>query len=225
MPKVTFVGHACVIIAHESHTLIVDPFITGNPSAAIKADAVSPTHILVSHGHGDHFGDTIPMAKRSGATVIGTYEICQICGKAGVATHPMNIGGAHQFPFGRVKLTIAHHSGGYGDDASQYAGPPVGFLITIGGKTIYHAGDTGLFYDMKLIGDMNAIDLAILPVGDNFTMGIDDAAKAVEFLKPKQVLPIHYNTWPVIDADPTRLAQLAPGVRLMALKPGESFSL
>jgi L-ascorbate metabolism protein UlaG (beta-lactamase superfamily) len=225
MPTVTFIGHSCVIITHDSHTLIVDPFITGNPSATINANAVVPTHILVSHGHSDHFGDTIPMAKKSGATVIGSFEICQICGKEGVTTHPMNIGGAHQFPFGRVKLTIAHHSGGYGDDASRYSGPPVGFLITIGGKTIYHAGDTGLFYDMKLIGEMNDIDLAILPVGDNFTMGISDAAKAIEFLKPKRVLPIHYNTWPVINAEPSQLAELVPEVIVTALRPGGSLTL
>jgi L-ascorbate metabolism protein UlaG (beta-lactamase superfamily) len=137
----------------------------------------------------------------------------------------MHIGGAHDFEFGRVKLTIAHHGGGYGPDASIYTGPPVGFLITIGGKVIYHPGDTGLFLDMKLIGEMNDIDLAFLPIGDNFTMGIEDACKAVEFLQPKRVVPFHYDTWDIIACDPCEFRDKVEGPEVVLLKPGESLSL
>jgi L-ascorbate metabolism protein UlaG (beta-lactamase superfamily) len=137
----------------------------------------------------------------------------------------MHIGGSHAFDFGRVKLTIAHHGGGYGPDASRYTGPPVGFLVTIGGKVIYHPGDTGLFYDMKLIGEMNKIDLAFLPIGDNFTMGIDDAVKAAEFLQAKQVVPFHYDTWPLIEANPDEFAKRITGSEVIILKPGDDIEL
>jgi len=135
----------------------------------------------------------------------------------------MHVGGEHDFDFGRVKLTIAHHGSGYGENADTYTGPPVGFLITMGGKTVYHPGDTGLFYDMKLIGEMNDIDLAFLPIGDNFTMGIDDAVKAVELLKPKGVVPMHYKTFPVIDVNPHEFASKVKGAQVVVMSPGDSL--
>ncbi|UCC43586.1 MAG: metal-dependent hydrolase [Candidatus Zixiibacteriota bacterium] len=225
MPLAKYLGHSCVELFEGNQKLIVDPFLTGNEQAAAKHTEVDTGYILVSHGHGDHIGDAIAIAKRTGATIIGTFELTNLCAKKGVDIHPMHIGGAHDFDFGRVKLTIAHHGGGYGDDASIYTGPPVGFLIEIGGKTVYHAGDTGLFYDMKLIGEMNEIDLAFLPIGDNFTMGLDDAVKAVEFLQPKRVVPIHFNTFPVIKASPQAFAEKVKYAQVVILEPGNSIEI
>jgi L-ascorbate metabolism protein UlaG (beta-lactamase superfamily) len=223
MPQARFLGHSCVTLTEGDHKVIIDPFLTGNPQAAIQAEEVEATHVLVSHGHGDHIGDAVEIARRTGATIVSNFEIASQCGKQGVEAHPMHVGGAHDFDFGRVKLTIAHHGGGYGDDASIYTGPPVGFLVTIGGKTVYHPGDTGLFYDMKLIGEMNDIELAFLPIGDNFTMGIDDAAKAAEFLQPKKVVPFHYDTFPVIEASPQTFADKVTGSQVIILNPGDTL--
>jgi L-ascorbate metabolism protein UlaG (beta-lactamase superfamily) len=205
-----------------SHRLIIDPFLSGNPAAPIEPDQVDVQHVLVTHGHNDHIGDAVSIARRNHATIIANYELSLLCERLGARAHPMHVGGSHQFDFGRVKLTIAHHGGGYGNEADIYTGPPVGFLVTIGGKTVYHPGDTGLFYDMKLIGEMNAIDLAFLPIGDNFTMGIDDAVKAVEFLKPRAVVPFHYNTFPVIEASPQEFSRkVGNRADVVILKPGE----
>lgn len=225
MPKVTFLGHSCITIEEGDHHLVVDPFISGSGLSPIKADEVKATYVLLTHGHGDHVGDGIDIAKRTGAIIIANFELASLCASLGAETHPMHIGGGHNFEFGRVKVTIAHHGSGYGDDASRYTGPPVGYLITIGGKTIYHPGDTGLFLDMKLIGEMNDIDLAFLPIGDNFTMGIDDAAKAVEFLRPKKVVPFHYDTFPVIEADPNEFAKKVTGAEVIIMKPGQVIDL
>lgn len=225
MVQARFLGHSCVSLTDGYHRLIIDPFLSGNPAAAMKPEEVDVEYVLVSHGHGDHIGDAIDIAKRTGATIIGNNELTLFCAKQGVNVHSMHIGGAHQFDFGRVKLTIAHHGGGYGPDASVYTGPPVGFVITMGDRTIYHPGDTGLFLDMKLIGEMNQIDLAFLPIGDNFTMGVDDAVKAVEFLRPKMVVPFHYNTFPAIQAGPDIFAQKVTGTKVIILKPGETLEI
>jgi L-ascorbate metabolism protein UlaG (beta-lactamase superfamily) len=222
MPKATFLGHSCVRLEDGDNRLIIDPFLTGNDLAAAKPDEIKAKWILVTHGHGDHVGDAISIAKHNDATIIANFELANLCAREGLKVHPMHIGGCHDFEFGRVKLTIAHHGGGYGDDASRYTGPPVGFLVTLHGKTVYHSGDTGLFYDMKLIGDMNSIDLAFLPIGDNFTMGIDDAVKAVEFLHPKKVVPMHYDTFDVIKANPKDFASRVKGSEVVVLKPGKS---
>ncbi|NOY88800.1 MAG: metal-dependent hydrolase [FCB group bacterium] len=225
MPEVKFYGHACVSITEGKYKLIIDPFLNDNPQASAKADSIDVNYILITHGHSDHFGDAISIAKRTGALIIANFELANLCASQGADIHPMHIGGAHNFDFGRVKLTIAHHGGGYGPDASRYTGPPVGFLVTIGGKTIYHSGDTGLFYDMKLIGEMNNIDLAFLPIGDNFTMGIDDAVKAVELLKPKKVVPLHYDTWDIIHSDPKEFASKVKDAEVIILKPGDSITI
>jgi L-ascorbate metabolism protein UlaG (beta-lactamase superfamily) len=223
MLKATFLGHSCVMATDGKYNIIIDPFLTGNPQAKLAADAVKVDYILVTHGHSDHLGDAVPIAKRNKATIIAPNELAVYVSKQGAQAHNMHIGGAFNFPFGRVKLTIAHHGSAAGEGL-DYTGNPCGFLVTMGGKTMYHAGDTGLFYDMKLIGEMNRIDLAFLPIGDNFTMGIDDAIKAVEFLHPKKVVPIHYKTWPVIDTEPAELAAKLKdsSTEIVIIKPGES---
>jgi len=221
MPHAKFLGHSCVTITEGDHKIVIDPFLTDNPQAAVKADDIDANFVLITHGHGDHVGDGIEIAKRNKATVIANFELANYCAGEGCDIHPMHIGGKFNFPFGWVKLTIAHHGGGAGPDASRYTGPPVGFLVNIGGKTLYHPGDTGLFYDMKLIGEMNPIDLAFLPIGDNFTMGIEDAAKAAELLNPKAVVPFHYDTWDPIKADPKEFAGKVKNCEVKILKPGE----
>lgn len=222
MAQATFLGHSCVMLTEGDHKVIIDPFLTGNEQAAAKPEDIEVSHILVTHGHGDHIGDAVAIAKRTGATIIANYEIYNLVSKEGVTSHPLHIGGGADFDFGRVKMTIAHHGGGYGVDASIYTGPPCGFVVTIGGKKVYHAGDTGLFYDMKLIGEMDKIDLAFLPIGDNFTMCIDDAVKAVELMAPKRVVPIHYNTFDVIRADPQEFARKVKGAQVVVLNPGDT---
>lgn len=202
--KITYLGHSAFLIEENGCRIAVDPFINGNPTAAVKPGELIADYVLVSHAHGDHMGDAMEISKRCGATIISTFEIATWCNNNGGKAHPLHIGGSASFPFGRVKLTIAHHGSAMVDsDGSLRAiGTPCGFLITMGSKIVYHSGDTGLFLDMKLIGEMNSIDVALLPIGDNFTMGIDDAVKAVEFLDPKLSIPMHYDTFDMIKADP-----------------------
>lgn len=224
--ELTYHGHACFGIVVDSTHLLIDPFLTGNALADVGADEVEADYVLVSHGHGDHVGDAVAIAKRRGAMTISNFEIQNWLLAQGVErAHPMHIGGGYNFPFGRVKLTIAHHGSALPD--GSYGGNPAGFLLTLEGKTIYHACDTGLFYDMKLIGE-EGLDLAILPIGDNFTMGPDDALRAVKLLEPKVVIPIHYDTFDVIQQDPRAFAarvEAETSAMCVVLKPGDSYRL
>ena len=224
--KITWYSHACFLIETGQTKLLTDPFLSDNPLSPAKADAIEAEYILVSHGHGDHVGDTLSIAKRTGATVISNYEIQAWLANQGVEnTHPQHIGGGFDYPWGRVKLTIAHHGSGLPD--GSYGGNPCGFLFYIEGKKIYHACDTGLFYDMKLIGE-EGIDLAILPIGDNFTMGPDDALRAVKLLEPKVVIPIHYGTFDVINQDPEIFAarvEAETEAKCLVLKPGDTYEV
>ena len=224
MAKLTWYGHAAFLLESGTYKILFDPFILGNPLAPVKPEQVPATHILVSHGHSDHLGDTVAIAKRTKATVIGPYELAGYCASKGCAIHPMHIGGGHNFPFGRIKLTIAHHGAGYEEDGRVlYLGNPCGFVVTVEGKNLYHSGDTGLFMDMQLIGQMHPLEVALLPIGDNFTMGPEDAAKAVEFLKPKTVVPMHYSTWDLIKQDPKAFAGRVKGAKVVILEPGTSL--
>lgn len=231
MIKVTFHGHACFSLEDGSHHVLIDPFITGNPQAEISADKINPTHILVSHGHGDHLGDAIAISKRSRATIVAPNELAVYCQNNGAySVHNMHIGGSWKFEFGRVKLTPAWHGSAVIDGKDIiYTGTPCGFVVEMGGKHIYHTGDTGLFGDMKLIGEMFPLDCALLPIGDNFVMGPDDALKAAGMLQAKLVIPMHYHTFPVIRQDPNDFAQKLtsqlPGQKVKILAPGESVVL
>jgi L-ascorbate metabolism protein UlaG (beta-lactamase superfamily) len=223
--RIRWLGHAAVALGTAEHKILIDPFFTGNPAAVITAEQAEADFILVSHGHGDHVGDTIAIAKRTGATVICNYEISEWLQKQGVArVHGQQHGGGFNHPFGRVKLTLAFHGSMLPDGAN--GGNPCGFLIGMkDGKKIYAAGDTGLFGDMRLIGE-EGIDLAILPIGDNYTMGPDDAVRAVKFIQPKKVVPIHYNTWPVIAQDAEAWAKrvrLETSAEVIVLKPGQEM--
>ena len=174
MPILTYLGHSAFVIEGAGTKIAIDPFLSGNPLAAKQADEIEVEWIYLTHGHNDHFGDVLSIAKTNNATIIAPFELATYCGSKGAQVHPMHIGGAHDFPFGRIKLTIAHHGSAYVEENGTivYTGNPSGGLLTLDGKTFYHAGDTGLFYDMKLIGESNTIDLAALPIGDNFTMGM-----------------------------------------------------
>jgi L-ascorbate metabolism protein UlaG (beta-lactamase superfamily) len=224
--RITYHSHACFGIDAGGTHLLIDPFLSGNPLADVSAEQVAADYILVSHGHEDHVGDTVAIAQRTGAKTISNFEIQSWLLAQGVEdAHPLHIGGGFDFPFGRVKLTIAHHGSMLPD--GSYGGNPAGFLLTLEGKKIYHACDTGLFYDMKLIGE-EGLDLAILPIGDNFTMGPDDALRAVKFLAPKVVIPIHYDTFDVIKQDPHVFAarvEAETSAQCVVLKAGETYDL
>jgi L-ascorbate metabolism protein UlaG (beta-lactamase superfamily) len=198
--SITWHGHATFTLDINGVKIVVDPFFAGNnPAAKTAVSQISADYILQTHGHGDHIADTVALGKRTSAQVIANFEIINwIAGKGHENGHAMNTGGGYNFPFGRVKMTPALHSSGLPD--GTYGGDPGGYLLTAGGLRIYIAGDTALFSDMALIG-AGGLDLAILPIGDNFTMGPDDSILALEYLKPKAVIPCHYNTWPVIAAD------------------------
>jgi len=222
--KLKFLGHSAYYVEEGNFKALIDPFIIGNPQAAMKVeDFKDLTHIFVTHGHGDHLGDAVPIAKATGATIVTNFEIADYLGQFGVKLHPMHIGGRVKLDFGTVKMTNALHGSGISTDSGMiYGGNPGGFIIEVKGKKIYHAGDTGLTLDMKLLEDEN-IDVALLPIGGNFTMDAVDAAKAVDFIKPKISIPMHYKTFPVIDADPKAFKEMVEG-KVIILNPGEEYA-
>jgi L-ascorbate metabolism protein UlaG (beta-lactamase superfamily) len=227
MPQLHFFGHSAVQVTHEDTKVVIDPFLTGNGSAAVTAGEIEATAIILTHAHNDHMGDTVAIAQRTGAAVVAIYELAAYLGQKGLETHGMSIGGAHQFPWGWVKLTQAWHGSTFQDENGQLItlGTPAGVLLRLGEKLLYHAGDTGLFGDMALIGRAG-IDVALLPIGDNFTMGPDDALEAVKLLNPKTVVPIHYNTFPVIEQDAQAWkarVEAETQARCVVLDPGQTL--
>jgi len=229
MSRLTWHGHSCFTLETGDGTRIMfDPWLDQNPVADIKTDAVERLdYILVSHGHFDHFADCVKLAKKTGATVVSTFELVAFCQKQGVENgHGMNIGGGHQFPFGRVKLTPALHTGSIdGDEEGAFTTDCAGFLLTLAdGRRLYHAGDTALITDMQLL--RGQVDVALLPIGDNYTMGPEDAARAVEFIQPATVVPMHYDTFDLIRQDPEEFRRRVGGLaRVEVMKPGTSLDL
>jgi L-ascorbate metabolism protein UlaG (beta-lactamase superfamily) len=217
-----FYGHACFGLWDGETSLLFDPYLSGNPFNVAKPEEVTADYILVSHGHFDHIGDTAAIAKRCGATVISTAEVCNKVADDGCQVAPMHIGGKISFPFGSVRVTLAFHGAGVP------GGHACGFVVNFKGTVVYFAGDTGLFGDMELLGKIEKIDYALLPIGNNFTMGIEDAALAAGMLKAPKVIPIHYNTWPPIAQDPEKFKALveqnAAG-QVLNMKPGETNEL
>jgi L-ascorbate metabolism protein UlaG (beta-lactamase superfamily) len=224
--KLTWYGHATLGFETNGYKVVVDPFFTGNPAASTSADKVAADFILISHGHGDHVGDAVAIAKRTGAMVISNAEIAGWAANKGLKSHGQHLGGGYKHPFGYLKLTLALHGSAMPDGSN--GGNPAGFLLTTeDGKKIYMAGDTGLFGDMRLIGE-EGLDLAVIPIGDNYTMGPDDALRAVKMLQPKHVIPIHFNTFDLIKQDVKAWAERVEketGAKVHILKPGESFEL
>ncbi len=226
--KITWLGHSTFAILAGGHRLLVDPFLDQNDAAPVKAAGIDADFILLTHAHFDHIADAVSIATRSGATVLANYEVTEWLKRQGVAEDKVvaiNPGGAIEQPFGRAKMTIAHHSSSFAD--GTYGGVAGGFLLELSGKRLYIAGDTGLFLDMKLIG-LGGLDLAILPIGDRFTMGPDDSIEAIKMLNPKRVTPCHYNTWPEIAQDAEAWAAAVKrqtAAEPIVLAPGQSTQL
>lgn len=224
MVTFTYYGHSCFLLDDGNYKLLMDPFLTGNPVAAIQADEVAADFIFVSHAHGDHIGDAGAIATRTGAEVVGTPEVLALLSGQVDARklHGMNLGGSSALPFGKVRLTLAQHSAGVA------GGIACGFVLYFGGRVIYYAGDTALFSDLQLIGRKDPIDYAILPIGDYYTMGLEDAALAAQWLGARHVIPVHYNTWPVIAQDVNKYKEVTEAMtkaEVHIVPPGQSMAL
>lgn len=225
--KLKYFAHSAFQVTTDSGIkILIDPYLDNNPGSPVKSDDVSADYIILSHAHGDHLGDAIKIASRSKLTFICVNELGNYLASKGFSTHNMHIGGGCNFEFGRVKFTIAHH--GSQTPEGTYAGEPAGIILKADGKTIYHTGDTGLFLDMQLIGEVNGpIDYMMLPIGDNFTMDISDAVRAAQMVKPGVAIPIHYNTFPSIKTDPMEFKRKveAAGIKSRVMEYGEEISL
>jgi len=216
--KITWLGHSAIKI-EASKTIYIDPFLTGNPAASMgPEEATEADLVIVTHDHGDHLGDAFPICKQTGATLVSQHEIAVKAQAEGITVEGMNIGGTVKSHGVKVHMVHAVHTAECGD--------PTGVVVEIDGKTLYHAGDTGLTYDMKLVGEFFAPDLSFLPIGDRYTMGINSAVKAVAFCQTKKVIPIHFGTFPIVSADPEEFkSKVGDLAEVIILKPGESYSL
>lgn len=216
---ITFLGHAGFLLAAEGHAVAIDPFLTGNPVARHRASDIHCDHVVLTHGHADHIGDAAAIATANGATVTAAFEICEYLGARGVAnTNPANPGGRVDTDFGWIALTQAFHSSSF---EGAYMGMACGVVLHLGGVTFYHCGDTALFSDMRLLGEIYRPDVAAVPIGDRFTMGPELAGRAADLIAPSVAIPIHYNTWPLVAQDP---ATFRPAhVKVKVLAPGETW--
>lgn len=218
--NITFLGHAGFVLDDGSTAVAIDPFLTGNPVATIKPDDVTCQHIALTHGHADHLGDTVAIAKANRATVYGAFEIATYLDEQGVdKTEPANPGGKVATDFGYIAFTQAFHSSSY---EGRYMGMPCGVVVRMGDFTFYHCGDTALFSDMKLLGEIYRPDVAAIPVGDRFTMGAEHGSRAAEWIKPKIAVPIHYGTWPLLAPDSSGFEP--SGVEVKVLEPGQTWA-
>jgi L-ascorbate metabolism protein UlaG (beta-lactamase superfamily) len=221
---IRFLGHAAFTLSDGDHTVLIDPFITGNPAAAVEASELTPTTILLTHGHGDHVGDTVDIAKRSGAPVFATTELAAELEEQGVEVINANFGGSHEFAWGTAKFVPAWH------DSSTPGGKhntPAGVVVEIGGVVVYHLGDTCLFSDLQLVGRKKPVDVAIIPIGGHFTMDRHDAVDAADFVGAKTIIPCHYNTFPPIETDAGAFqsdVQKALDATVVVLEPGQSHT-
>ncbi|MEJ2420772.1 MAG: metal-dependent hydrolase [Acidobacteriota bacterium] len=225
MLKLTYHGHSCFELESDGHRIIVDPFLSDNPHAKASPKDIKVEAVLVSHGHGDHLGNAEEIARNNNCPIISNYEIANYLADKGLDAFGMHIGGSFEFDWGRLKLTPALHGSALPD--GSYGGNPAGFLIWMGGKCVYYAGDTGIMSDMELYGRLNPIDFAMLPIGSCFTMDVRDAVEAALLLKPKEVMPIHYNTFPVIEAEPEEFAKLAQskGLKTRIVEFGDTVEI
>jgi len=224
--KLKYFSHSSFLITLDNDVrLLIDPFLDGNPTSPVSASDVEAQYILITHGHGDHLGDTISIAKRCNSICICENELADYIASKGVKAHHMHIGGSHVFNFGKIKLTQALHSSVTPD--KECVGSATGIILFIQGKIIYHMGDTGLFTDMKMLGSLHPVDYLLVPIGDNFTMGADDAALACSFVKPKCAIPMHYNTFDVIKTDPRKFKNKVEkhGVDCKILEFGQEINL
>jgi len=228
MPRIRFYGHACFRLEHDGTQVLIDPFLTGNPFVPGMPADMKPTTILVTHGHYDHLGDAVELAKQHGATILATPELAGYCARQGAAAEGAHMGGTARFSWGSAKLVPAFHSSSAGPNLDIYVGNPVGFVVRFFGVTFYHPGDTCLFGDMRLIGESSAIDVVYLPIGGLYTMDMDDALKAVQFLQPRVVIPGHYNTFPAIAVDAAGFkarVEATTSARCVILQPGEAYEV
>lgn len=226
--KVTYYGHSALLVETEEAKVIIDPFLSGNPDSGISPEDVEVDAVLLTHGHSDHFGDALDIAKRNGCPIFAVFELANYCASKGADIRPINTGGSAQFKGMTIKYTLAFHSSSISEGEGWiYAGQPCGILLSADGATLYHAGDTALFGDMRLIGERNAIDLAALPIGDLFTMGPEDALVAAEWLQAKKVIPLHYNTFPPIVQDAQQFCDRLKqeGMEGHPLRAGESITI
>ncbi len=216
--SITFLGHAGFLLSDGAHPVAIDPSLTDNPGATMKPDEVKCQSIVLTHGHADHLGDTVAIAKANDATVFGAFEIVEYMGEQEVKGEPGNPGGRITADFGWVAFTQAFHSSSYN---GRYMGMPCGAVVHMGGVTVYHLGDTGIFGDMKLLGEIYQPDIALVPTGDRFTMGPELATRAVEMIKPKVAIPMHYGTWPLLLPDASGFEP--KGVEVKEMEPGETW--
>lgn len=223
--NIKYLGHSAFLLEDPNANILIDPFIKDNPKCPIHiSDLPKINYILVTHGHGDHLGDTVEIARKFNSLVICNFEISLYLSKYNIKTHALHIGGSFNFPFGKVKMTNAVHGSSILEGPHVICGGnPGGFLITLDDKKLYHSGDTGLTMDMKLL-ECESIDLAMLPIGGNFTMDIDDALRAIDFIKPKSVIPMHYDTFPLIESNP-ELLKLKSSCEVLNISPGDYISL